>query len=83
MSVWKNITKNVLTCEPNGPGKKQVKTKPGAMLNLDDDKDYLIGTQIDPSQVQKWDPETGKAFVEAAPADEDEDEPANEDEDPA
>jgi hypothetical protein len=76
MSVWKNITKNVLICEPNGPGKKQVKTKPGAMLNLEDDKDYLIGTQIDAKQVQKWDPETGKAAVDSEP---EEDEPAEED----
>lgn len=79
MSVWKNITKHVLTCQPHGPGlgpngkpRKATKVKPGEMLTLGDEMDYLIGTQIAADQVQKWDAATGKPFV-ASEEDEDED----------
>lgn len=62
MRTYKVIAPNGITYRPKGPG-SEVRLAAGELLVLDDRLDYLVGTQIGPNQVKRFNP----AELERAP----------------
>lgn len=69
MSVFKALSDIVYY--PNGPtSRKEVMA--GAMINLPDELDYIVGSQIHPDHVQMVDPAVVEQALAAAAAAQDE-----------
>lgn len=55
MSAFKNVSGHTLRFRKDGPQGKVTEVPPGKTFTLDDDLDYLVGSQIGVDQVKKLD----------------------------